>query len=249
MSWRDVAILAAGFAAGGINAVVGSGTLITFPTLVAFGYQPVVANVSNTIGLVPGSAAGVAGWRRELRGSVRLALELAVWSAAGAVLGAELLLQLPKSTFKTIVPVIIGLAVVLVLVQPRVSRWVDEHRPDRSRRAGPTVWLLVFATGVYGGYFGAAQGVILLGILGVTLRESLHVVNAIRNVLAGTANLVAGLLFIAVAHVNWTVAALIGVSSLAGGWTGAHVGRRLPAPVLRVVIVAVGTLAIVKLVA
>src|SRR5690348_44430 len=142
MTWRDVAILAAGFAAGGINAVVGSGTLITFPTLVGFGYPPVVANVSNTIGLVPGSAAGVLGWRRELRGNVRLALELAAWSAVGAVLGAELLLQLPKSTFKAVVPAIIGIAVVLVIVQPWVSRLVAERRPDPSRRAGPVAWIL-----------------------------------------------------------------------------------------------------------
>src|SRR5690242_10263953 len=129
MSWRDVAILAAGFAAGGMNAVVGSGTLITFPTLIAFGYQPVVANVSNTIGLLPGSATAVVGWRRELRGNVRLALELAAWSAVGAVVGAELLLELPKSSFESVVPVIIGVAVVLVLGQPWLSRWVAAHRP------------------------------------------------------------------------------------------------------------------------
>jgi uncharacterized membrane protein YfcA len=173
VSWRDLVILAAGFAAGGINAVVGSGTLITFPVLVGFGYPPVVANVSNTIGLIPGSATGILGWRRELRGNVRLALELAAASGIGAVLGAELLLQLPRTTFRSIVPVIIGIAVVLVVAQPWIARWVAKHRPEPTRRIGPLTWLLVFVTGVYGGYFGAAQGVILLAILGVTLRESL----------------------------------------------------------------------------
>jgi uncharacterized membrane protein YfcA len=217
VSWRDLVVLAAGFAAGGINAVVGSGTLIAFPVLVGFGYQPVVANVSNTIGLIPGSATGILGWRRELRGNVRLALELAAASGIGAVLGAELLLHLPRTTFRSIVAVIIGIAVVLVVAQPWVAKWVAEHRPDPARRVGPLTWLLVFVTGVYGGYFGAAQGVILLAILGVTLRESLRAVNAIRNVLAGTANLVAGVVFAALAPVNWRIALLIGVSSLAGG--------------------------------
>lgn len=249
MSWQSIAVLAAGLAAGGLNAIVGSGTLITFPVLIGFGYAPLVANVSNTIGLVPGSAASVVGYRRELRGRERLALELAGVSVVGAVTGAILLLTLPPSAFKRIVPVFIGIALVLVLLQPALSRWVVTHRPGPSSSRTPLVLIAVFATGVYGGYFGAAQGIILLGVLGTALRETLQQVNAIKVLQAGATNLVAGIIFAAAAHVDWTATLLIACGSIVGGWVGAHIGRRLPAPVLRAVIVAVGTFAIVKLVA
>ncbi|MBV8397015.1 MAG: sulfite exporter TauE/SafE family protein [Actinobacteria bacterium] len=247
VGWRDLVILAGGLAAGGINAVVGSGTLITFPILVGFGYPPVVANVSNTIGLVGGSATAIHGWRRELRGNVRMSLELATMSAVGAAAGAELLLQLPAGSFRRVAPVIIGIAVVLVVVQPFVARWVAEHRREGSGRPAAWIWLFTLAAGVYGGYFGAAQGVILIGVLGLALRGTLHEVNAIRNILAGTANLVGAIVFALVAPVNWRVALLIGVSSTIGGWAGSHVGRRLPTPVVRVVVVCVGSFAIYKL--
>jgi uncharacterized protein len=248
MTWHDLVILAAGFAAGGLNVVVGSGTLITFPVLIGFGYPPVVANVSNTIGLVPGSAAGAVGYRRELRVNARLTRELAVASVVGAVAGAVLLLTLPASAFKAIVPVFIAIALVLVVAQPWLSRRLAELRPEPAHSRTPLLVAAIFATGVYGGYFGAAQGIILLGVLGVALRASLQHVNAIKNVLAGTANLVAGLIFAAVADVEWTVALLIALGSVAGGVVGARFGRRLPDPALRAVIVAVGIFAIAKLV-
>jgi uncharacterized protein len=248
MSGQSIAILAAGFAAGALNAIVGSGTLITFPVLIGFGYAPLVANVSNTIGLVPGSAAGIVGYRWELKGLARLALELAVASVLGAVAGAVLLLTLPASAFKRIVPAFIAIALVLVIVQPALSRWVLAHRPGPSRARTPAVLAAVFATGVYGGYFGAAQGIILIGVLGTVLRETLQQVNAIKVVLAGTTNLVAGIIFAAAADVDWTAALLIACGSIGGGWAGAHVGRRLPVPILRAVIVGVGAFAIVKLV-
>jgi uncharacterized membrane protein YfcA len=249
MSWRDVGILAAGFAAGGMNAAVGSGTLITFPVLIGFGYPPVVANVSNNVGLVPGSAAAVAGYRRELRGNVRLALGLACASAAGAVGGGVLLLTLPASAFRAIVPVFIAVAIVVVIAQPWITAWVGARGRARSTRHRAAFITAVVLTGVYGGYFGAAQGVILLGILGLALRQSLQGVNAIKNVLAGTANLVAGAIFVVAAHVDWIAALLIACGSLAGGLLGATLARRLSPPLLRGVIVAVGTFAIVKLVA
>jgi hypothetical protein len=245
-----IAILAAGVAAGALNAVVGSGTLITFPTLIGFGYPPVVANVSNTIGLVPGSVAGSLGYRRELEGRRRLVLELLVASTLGGVVGAVLLLALPASAFKRIVPVFIAMALVLVLIQPWLSRRLarrqsERHRPSRA----PVVVGALFVTGIYGGYFGAAQGIILLGVLGVTLMDSLQRVNAIKNVLAGATNLVAGIVFAASTHVDWTVALLIACGSVVGGWLGARFGRRLPDPALRALIVAVGVFAMVKLLA
>jgi uncharacterized membrane protein YfcA len=249
VSSQSAAILAAGFAAGMVNTIVGSGSLLTFPVLIGFGYPPLVANVSNTIGLVPGSAVGAVGYRRELRGRGRVALELAAASVLGAVTGAVLLLTLPASAFKRIVPVFIALALVLVLLQPALARRLAARRPGHAHTRAPLLFGAIFVTAVYGGYFGAAQGVILLGILGTALRDSLQVVNAIKNVLAGTTNLVAGVVFAAAAvHVDWTVVLLLACGSAPGGWLGAHVGRRMPVPMLRAAIVAVGTFAIVKLV-
>jgi uncharacterized membrane protein YfcA len=234
-------------AAGGINTVVGSGTLITFPVLLAFGYAPVTANVTNTLGLVPGSAAGVHGYRAELRGQWRRTGRLACFSVAGGVVGAVLLLELPASAFKAIVPVFIGVALLLVVFQPRLSAWLEARGSAPTARAGPLVLAGVFATGVYGGYFGAAQGILLLAILGLGLDEGLQRVNAVKNVLAGLVNLVAAVVFIVVADIAWDAAALIALGAVVGGFFGARVGRRLPAAVLRGVIVAVGVSAILQL--
>jgi uncharacterized protein len=245
--WHVVAIFAAGIAAGTINTVVGSGTLITFPVLLAFGYPPVTANVSNTIGLVPGSASGAFGYRRELRGQRARALPLLVASTTGGILGAVLLLSLPAAAFKAIVPVFIAIALVLVVAQPRLAAMLEHRRRHHGARAGAIATGAVFASGVYGGYFGAAQGILLLAILGLELDEDLQRINALKVVLAGLVNLVAGLVFVFAAHVAWGAAVLIALGSTLGGVLGAHVGRRLPAPVLRGVIVLVGLVAIVEL--
>jgi uncharacterized protein len=238
-------VLVAGAAAGTINTVVGSGTLITFPTLIAFGVPPVTANVSNTIGLVPGVASGVVGYRRELRGQRARAVRLGSASLLGGVLGAVLLLVLPAGAFGAIVPALIVVGLVLVVVQPRVSRWVDARHEGARGEFGPWwVWPAVFGTGVYGGYFGAAQGVILMGILGIAIAETMQRLNALKNVLAGLVNGVAGLLFVVAAHVDWLVVLLIAVGSVVGGQLGATVGRRLSPVVLRIVIVTVGLAAL-----
>ncbi|HZU39592.1 MAG TPA: sulfite exporter TauE/SafE family protein [Solirubrobacteraceae bacterium] len=244
-----VAILAAGVVAGAINAVVGSGTLFTFPVLLAFGYAPVVANVSNTIGLVPGSAAGAIGYRRELTGQRSRTLRLSAFSVAGGVVGGVLLLVLPASAFKTIVPAFIVIALALIVGQPWISRWLASRREPGHRRehAGPLAALAVFATGVYGGYFGAAQGILLLSILALSLDDDLQRINALKVVLAGLVNLVAGIIFAIAAHVAWVPALLIAAGSIVGGILGAHGGRRLPASALRVLVVAVGIFAIVRL--
>ncbi len=241
------AIFGAGVAAGCINVVVGSGSLITFPTLVALGYPPVVANVSNTVGLVPGSVSGAYGYRRELSGQRPVVLRLGAASVLGAVTGGLLLLNLPAATFGIVVPVLIAAACVLVVAQPRLSSWLS-GRP-RHQHGGPWLLLGVFVSGVYGGYFGAAQGVILLALLGIFLDEDLQRVNGVKNVLAGVVNGAAALLFILVTHVDWAIAACIAVGSAVGGLLGASIGRRLPALALRVLIVLVGVAAIVKLVA
>jgi uncharacterized membrane protein YfcA len=241
-------MFAAGVAAGTVNTIVGSGTLITFPVLLGFGYAPVVANVSNTVGLVPGSVSGAYGYRRELEGQRDRTVRLAVWSVAGGVTGAVLLLVLPASAFKAIVPVFIAIALVLVVLQPRLQRALADHRARAPAHGGLLVALTVFATGVYGGYFGAAQGILLLAIFGMALAEDLQRINALKNVLAGLVNLVAGVVFAFAAHVAWLPAGLIGAGAVLGGQLGAGVGRRLPPAALRALIVAVGILAIVRLV-
>jgi uncharacterized protein len=244
-----IAIAWAGLAAGTVNTVVGSGTLITFPVLLAFGYPPVTANVSNTIGLVPGSVSGAVGYRRELAGQRRLVLRFGLASILGGATGAVLLLVLPASAFKAIVPVFIAIALVLVLLQPRISRALTERRVKPREDGGILTPLAVYATGIYGGYFGAAQGILLLGILGVALPQDMQRTNALKNVLAGLVNAVAGLYFALFAHVAWGPAAIIAVASILGGQLGAHYGRRLSPSRLRAVIVVIGATAIIRLLA
>jgi uncharacterized membrane protein YfcA len=245
-----LAIIAAGVAAGTINVVVGSGTLITFPLLLAFGYPPVVANVSNTLGLVPGSAAGAYGYRQELKGQRRRVAGLACASLLGAITGAFLLLELPASAFKAIVPAFIALALVLIVAQPRLSVILAERALRQERdgvRRRPLLILAVYATGVYGGYFGAAQGIMLLAILALGLDEPLQRINAAKNVLAGVANLTAGTVFALAAHVDWTVVGLLAGGSVLGGALGSRYGRRLSPAALRALIVLVGIVALERL--
>jgi uncharacterized protein len=243
-------IFGAGVVAGTINVVVGSGTLFTFPVLLAFGYPPVTANVSNTVGLVPGSVSGAIGYRQELRGQRRRAMPLVTASLLGGIVGAILLLSLPPSAFKAIVPGFIAIALVLIVLQPRLSRALAarRRRPHGHDRAGPIGTAATFASGIYGGYFGAAQGILLLAILTLSLEgESLQRINALKVVLAGLVNLVAGVVFVFSAHIAWLAALLIAVGSTIGGVLGARYGRRLPPSALRAVIVLVGVSAIVRL--
>jgi uncharacterized membrane protein YfcA len=243
-----VAILLAGVAAGTINTVVGSGTLITFPTLLALGVPPVTANVSNTVGLVPGSLSGSIGYRRELRGQRRRLLILSTASLLGGTAGAVLLLQLPSEAFDTIVPVLIGIGVLLVVLGPTISKRVAKRHEARGglpEHGAWWVWPAVCGAGVYGGYFGAAQGVLLMAILGIGVDDDLQRHNATKNVLALLVNGIAAIVFIAVADVDWVVAGLIAVGSVLGGVIGSTVGRRLPSAVLRGVIVVVGVAALV----
>jgi uncharacterized membrane protein YfcA len=242
-----VAIALAGMAAGAINTLVGSGTLITFPVLLAFGYAPVTANVSNTIGLVPGSVSGAVGYRRELVGQRARALRFGSASLAGGITGAVLLLLLPASAFKAIVPVFIALALVLVVLQPRLVALLARREIDLERGL-VLVPLAVYLAGVYGGYFGAAQGILLLGILGAALTQDLQRTNALKNVLAGLVNGIAGVYFAIAAHVDWGPAAIIACASIVGAQLGARYGRRLPTNALRALIVIVGVFAIVRLV-
>jgi uncharacterized protein len=251
----------------------------------------VLANVSNNVGLVPGVASGVHGYRAELAGQRRRIIRLGSASASGGLVGAILLLVLPADAFEAIVPALIGVAVVMVLIQPQLARWMARRQVDRSTAApgdgdpgadpdparpprpldgtptavgvlpatdvsrsveaigGPVLWFFVFCAGVYGGYFGAAQGVLLIGMLGIAFSDSLQRINAVKNVLAGLVNGLAAIVFIALTHIDWGVAGLIAAGSIIGGQVGARVGRRLPPWGLRLLIVCVGVAALVKLLA
>ncbi len=249
---QSAAVLLAGVAAGTVNTVVGTGSLITFPTLLALGVPPVVANASNTTGLVPGGLSGTLGYRRELTGRSRALRPLLVASLLGGVVGAGLLLVLPAAAFEAVVPALVLLAAVLVAVQPLVARRL-RARPGRGgatdRGAAPAAPVTVAAglLAVYGGYFGAGHGVLLIALLGLAVEEDLQVVNALKNAAVTAANASAALVFAAVAELDWTVVLLIALGSVVGGQVGARVGRRLPAPVLRGVVVALGLLVAVRL--
>lgn len=247
--WQILAMCGAGLAAGIINVVVGSGTLITFPTLLALGFPPVTANVSNSLGLVPGSLAGAIGYRKELAHQRARVLKFGAASVLGAVGGAFLLLNLPADAFTVIVPVLIALALILVVLQPKLAKWVAARRDgEHAGDGGPWLLLAVFGTGVYGGYFGASQGIIMLGVTGVVLGEDIQKLNALKNATTGMVNLVSGLIFIFIAHVAWEAVVALAVGSVLGGLIGARIGKRLPPTVLRGVIVVVGLIAIGKLV-
>lgn len=244
------AILAAGVWAGAINTVVGSGTLVTFPTLLFFGYPPVSANISNSLGLVAGGVSGAWGYRREIRPLKRLLFTLLPASILGAIIGALLLLVLPESAFEAIVPALIALALLLVVFGPRLNAWAARHQADRTTR-GQWVALLVgvLLAGVYGGYFGAAQGVLLIGMLSVLMPHGLQQLNGVKNVIGLVVNLVAALVFLVVqpSQVNWAIVGLIAAGSLVGGLIGAKVGRKMAPWLLRATIIVVGVIAIVVL--
>ncbi|TRV74472.1 sulfite exporter TauE/SafE family protein [Streptomyces sp. 130] len=249
--WEMLAVFAAGISAGTINTIVGSGTLITFPVLLATGLPPVTATVSNALGLIPGSISGAIGYRKELDGQRSRVLRLSVGTLIGGLAGATLLLTLPSTAFETIVPVLVALALVLVILQPRISKAVQDRRARTGapahRDGGPLLYIGLTLASVYGGYFTAAQGIIYLSLMGMLLDDTMQRLNAVKNVLAAVVNTIAALFFLFVADFDWTAVVLIAVGSAIGGQIGAKVGRRLSPALLRALIVAVGTVAIVQL--
>lgn len=237
--WQALAIFGAGIGAGGINAVVGSGTLLTFPVLLALGYPPVTATISNSVGLAPGALTGAIGYRRELAGQRDRVLRFGAMSVVGAITGGTLLLFLPDTVFMVVVPVLIAAACVLIVVQPRLNAWLRSRRPARPN-GGPLLPLGVYGAGVYGGYFAAAQGIVLIGLLGTALDEDLQRVNALKNALTFVVNTTAAVFYIVFASPVWLVVALIALGSVVGGYLGARFGRRLRPTVLRILVVVIG---------
>ncbi|GAB3583762.1 sulfite exporter TauE/SafE family protein [Calidifontibacter terrae] len=251
MPWTEaLLILLAGVGAGAINTIVGSGTLLTFPTLLAFGFPAVTANVSNTLGLVAGGISGTWGYRREAAQLKDLLRRVAPMSFVGAVIGALLLIVLPSAAFDAIVPVLILLGVLLVAFGPKLQRWAAANHAEVETPTRKVLLLVgILIAGMYGGYFGAAQGVLLMGIMSVLLTQPLQRLNGVKNVLGTIVNSVAAITFIVVARdeIHWGVAGLIAVGSLIGGFIGSAVGRKLPPTVLRIFIVIVGLVAIANL--
>ncbi len=241
---QALAVLAAGFTAGGINAIVGSGSLVTFPVLLAVGFPAVTANVSNSIGLVFGNVSAAWGYRRELEGQRERALLGGAGTAVGALTGGVLLLTLPEGVFETVVPLLILLACALMIMRPKpkLSHGAMSHHRKLALVA------VGFSVGVYGGYFGAAQGVILLAALRFLIPDSLQRLNGLKNVMVGVANGVAAILFMIVAHVAWDAAALVAIGSIAGAQIGARYGRRIPDRTLRWTVVTVGVAVAVVLI-
>jgi uncharacterized membrane protein YfcA len=252
-----ILIALAGVGAGAINAIVGSGTLITFPTLVALGYPPVTATMSNAVGLVAGGVSGTWGYRRELRGQWdRLRWQIPA-SLVGAVLGAWLLLHLPEKVFTAVVPVLLIGALILVVLGPRIQDYARRRADDAGRSVddvspGRMAALVAgtFAVGVYGGYFTAAQGILLIGVMGALLPESMQRMNGAKNLLSLLVNIVAAVAYTLVAfdRISWEAAGLIAAGSLVGGWLGARYGRRLSPNALRIFIVVVGLIGLYRLV-
>jgi uncharacterized membrane protein YfcA len=253
---EDVVIFAAGVWAGTINVIVGSGTLVTFPTLLLFGYAPLTANVSNNIGLVAGGLSGVYGYREEVSAYRSTLLRLAPASVLGALTGAVLLLVLPADSFKAIVPVLILIGLVMVIIGPWMQRRTARRNAELGREQAPQTTRSqliliggIYLLGIYGGYFGAAQGILLMGLMGIMLHAGIQSINGIKNVLGTLVNAVAAVTFMVVAwdRIDWKVVLLIGSGSLIGGYLGARIGRRLPPLALRAVILVIGVVALVKI--
>ncbi|EXF25320.1 membrane protein [Nesterenkonia sp. AN1] len=277
-------ILVAGIWAGAINTVVGSGTLVTFPVLVAMGVPPVSATVSNAMGLIAGNFTGAWGYRREIRQVKSVLKKLVPASILGGVIGATLLITLPEEVFGRVAPILIVVSLAFVIAQPRLSAWVRaraaarekdaetagsgdatgdsaEGASEKAAKAGrpsmPTVslvlMLLVFAAGIYGGYFVAAQGILLMGILGIFLMANIQQANGVKNLLVAVVNLTAAISYVLVDYllrepadrvILWEVVVVIAVGSTLGGLIGAWVGRRLSPLVLRLIIVTLGLVAL-----
>ncbi len=257
MSVADmIVIVLAALGAGAINSLVGSGTLITFPTLIALGFPPVTATMSNAIGLVAGGVSGTWGYRAELAGQWRRLRWQIPASLVGAAIGAFLLLHLPERVFIQIVPVLLVLALLLVIGGPRIQAYARRRAEAAGRSAEhvsparmAALVLGTFAVGVYGGYFTAAQGILLIGVMGALLPEDVQRMNAAKNLLSLLVNIVAavGYTLVAFDRVSWPAAGLIAIGSLVGGWLGSHYGRRLSPTALRVVIVVVGLIGLYRL--
>jgi len=240
-----VALVATGVLGGAINAAVGSGTLLTYPVLLAAGIPPVAANGSNTTGLSPGSFASAWAYRAEIAPRLReLALPVCATIVAAA-LGALLVVLLPSAVFSAAVPFLVGIATVLIACQPLINRWTREHAWGGRH----SVWPWTSLVGIYGGYFGAGQGIMLMAVLGARYDRDPQVCNGAKNLLAACANVTAAVVFALSGSVVWVAALCLALGAIPGGYLGGRAARRLPRSFLRALVVAIGVVATCYLVA
>ncbi len=244
----QLAVVGAGLGAGFVMASIGVASLVSFPVLIALGIPPVVANASNTVGLIPAGLSGSFGYRRELAAYPQVTRVVVATGALGSVAGAFLLLGLPAGVFEAVVPWLILFACLLVGMQPWISKRLAARRAvgevsEPRTRAGRGIAALTTTAGVYGGYFGAGQGVVVVAILALGLELPTAVVNALKTVAVLGANIVAGVIFLAIADLDWQVIGLLGAGSVVGGYIGSRVGRRLPPALFRTLVVVAGVVA------
>jgi uncharacterized membrane protein YfcA len=232
-------LVVAGIVSGAVNALAGGGSVLLFPTLLAGGFPPLAANVTNSVIQCSGSAGLALGSRRELRGQQRRVLSTAGAAAVGGLVGSLLLLVLPARVFDAVVPVLVALASVLLGVQPWLARWIGEPAPGAPDRRA-ILLPAVFLAAIYGGYFGGALGVMLIAVLALTAHDDLRRLNGVKGVLSLIISAVSLVVFAIGAPVDWLVVALLAPVNLIGGFLGAKLAGRLPAPVLRAAVVVVG---------
>ena len=248
---EQLAVLAAGLGAGVLTSTVGVASLLSFPVLLAVGLPPVVANASNTVGMTPAGLSGSFGYRRELGEHPGVTLAVILTCAVGSVAGATLLLALPSDVFAVVAPWLILFTCLLVGAQPTISRWLRRRHAHqvaapRTTMSRPTAFFAAL-TGVYGGYFGAGSGVMMVAVLGFGLDLDLRIVNALKTLAVLAANLVASIIFLAVADLDWAAILLLAAGSVVGGYLGSHLGRRLSSGLLRALIVIVGITAAIAM--
>jgi uncharacterized membrane protein YfcA len=234
-------LVVAGIAAGVVNAIAGGGSLLTFPTLIAIGLPTVDANVTNSVSVFPGYVSSVAGSRADLHGQQKRLRTIVPTSMAGTAIGCALLLGTPARAFDVIVPFLVLAAAATLAFQERLRGLVGHPRTMSRRRQIVTLQAVVFAGAIYGGYFGAALGVMYVAALALVLDEPLNRINALKNVLSTAVGLVTVVVFAIFANIHWGAALTLAPATIIGGYAGARVARRLPARVLRVVIVTFGT--------
>ncbi|RJQ75168.1 sulfite exporter TauE/SafE family protein [Pseudonocardiaceae bacterium YIM PH 21723] len=239
--WVVSLVVLAGVVAGLVNAIAGAGSLLTFPALVGLGLSPLAANVSNCVGISFGNASTVWGFRGMLAGQRPLLVRLLLPAVVGSLLGAGLLLCLPSQVFVLVAPALVALGAVLTLIQPLIARKLDWLSREGGGGAGLVIG--IFATSVYGGYFGSGIGVIFLAVLGMFVAGPLSSLNAIKSVLQLISNGVAGLIYCFTGPVAWPFVAALAAGSIVGGLIGARVSRYVSALQLRIAVGTIGLLA------
>ncbi|MEA2347362.1 MAG: uncharacterized protein QOG62_1149 [Thermoleophilaceae bacterium] len=227
---QALAVAAAGLIAGASNSIAGGGSLITFPTLVALGVPPLAANVTNTLGLIPGAVGGAVAYAGHLEGQRARVVRLLVPTLLGAVAGTALLLTTPEDTFEVLVPPLVAGACLLLLFQKRLSQALPHAGDEHSA----SLYVGVAFCGAYAAYFGSAVSILLLAVLVLFVPDDIQRLNGVKLVLAGCANLLAAIVYVFLAPIVWSFAAVLLVSSLIGGRIGGHLAQRVPGDALRI---------------